>query len=310
MPKDPNNCPLCDRSPADGVRMGNGGQFADVIINCPLCGSFELVGEGAVAASWHWDLGLRSALSCATRQATEAGEQIRITAHNAEDLAAPHMHTMVSDNQERLLRQVAKRAGRPHQGAFLSFETDFTVIDCFSPEEFRWYIEWVENQKLALRTGAGPSGVQLTLSMDGWSRVQPFPRPGGIPGNCFVAMWFSEDLRAAYELGIEPAIADAGLKPIRIDRKEHNNEITDEIMSEIRNCQVMVADFTGQRGGVYYEAGFAMGLGRPVIWSCRKDEIEKLHFDTNHKNHIAWETPADVRQKLYNRIRATILDQG
>ena len=118
------------------------------------------------------------------------------------------------------------------------------------------------------------------------------------------------ELRAAYELGIEPAVADAGLKPIRIDRKEHNNEITDEIMAEIRDSQVMVADFTGQRGGVYYEAGFAVGLGRPVIWSCRKDEIEKLHFDTNHKNHIAWETPADLRQKLYNRIRATILGQG
>jgi hypothetical protein len=65
----------------------------------------------------------------------------------------------------------------------------------------------------------------------------------------------------------------------------------------------MVADFTGQLAGVYYEAGFAMGLGRTVIWCCRKDEIGKLHFDTNHKNHIDWE-------RLYRRIRATILAKG
>ena len=72
----------------------------------------------------------------------------------------------------------------------------------------------------------------------------------------------------------------------------------------------MVADFTGQLAGVYYEAGFAMGLGRTVIWCCRKDEIGKLHFDTNHKNHIDWETPEDLREGLYRRIRATILAKG
>ena len=118
--------------------------------------------------------------------------------------------------------------------------------------------------------------------------------------------------RGAYESGIEPAVKDAGFTPIRIDQKEHNNEIPDEIIAEIRDCEFMVADFTGQRAGVYYEAGFAMGLGRKVIWCCRKDEIDSglLHFDTNHKNHIAWTAPAELRERLYRRIRATILELG
>jgi nucleoside 2-deoxyribosyltransferase len=123
-------------------------------------------------------------------------------------------------------------------------------------------------------------------------------------------MWFSEVTREAYDAGIAPALSEAGFSPIRIDRKEHNNEIPDEIMSEIRNCQFMVADFTGQRAGVYYEAGFAMGLGRPVIWCCHKDEIGKLHFDTNHRNHIDWQTPAELKERLYLRIRATILEKA
>jgi nucleoside 2-deoxyribosyltransferase len=146
--------------------------------------------------------------------------------------------------------------------------------------------------------------------MEGWNQVQPLPRPGGVPGQCFVAMWFSDELKTAYEHGIEPAIRDAGFKPIRIDLKEHNNEIPDEIIAEIRNAQFVVADFTGQRNGVYYEAGFAMGLGRPVIWCCKKEEIAQLHFDTNHKNHIAWQTHQELRDKLYARIRGTILEQG
>jgi hypothetical protein len=43
---------------------------------------------------------------------------------------------------------------------------------------------------------------------------------------------------------------------------------------------LLVADFTGQRGGVYWEAGFAQGLGIPVIRTCKSDELWKLHFDT------------------------------
>jgi hypothetical protein len=282
--------------------MDNSGQFDGIRVECPQCGQFELVGAPAFAASFHWDADLRCGLSCAARQAHEAGDRVRITGHNAEEIAAPHMSTRVADNQERLLHVVARRATRPHVGVEFSAETDFTLIDCFSPQEFRWHLEWLQLQKLV-----SPSGA---LTMEGWNRAQPFPRQGGTPGNCFVAMWFSDDLRASYEAGIEPAVEEAGFKPIRIDRKEHNNEITDEIIAEIRNCQFMVADFTGQRSGVYYEAGFAMGLGRPVIWCCHKDEIGKLHFDTNHKNHIDWQTPEELRERLYKRIRATILEQG
>ena len=88
---------------------------------------------------------------------------------------------------------------------------------------------------------------------------------------------------------------------------EHNQKICDKILAEIRLCQFMVADFTLHRGGIYFEAGFAMGLGRPVIWLCRHDDVDKTHFDTRQYNHVLWESPAELRDKLTNRIRATIL---
>ena len=47
-------------------------------------------------------------------------------------------------------------------------------------------------------------------------------------------------------------------------------------MHQIRKSKFLIADFTGQRGGVYYEAGFAYGLGLPVIWTCRKDWFDGL----------------------------------
>jgi hypothetical protein len=68
----------------------------------------------------------------------------------------------------------------------------------------------------------------------------------------------------------------------------------------------MVADFTGQRGGVYFEAGMMKGLGRNVIWMCKKQELDegKLHFDIRQYNFIAWESTEDARAQLLHRIRA------
>ena len=58
--------------------------------------------------------------------------------------------------------------------------------------------------------------------------------------------------------------------------------------------------------GVYFEAGFAQGLGLKVIWTCHEDHVKDLHFDTRQENHITWENPEDLREKLKNRIRAVI----
>jgi hypothetical protein len=60
---------------------------------------------------------------------------------------------------------------------------------------------------------------------------------------------------------------------------EHINKIGDEIISQIRRSKFLIADFTGHRGGVYFEAGLAMGLGLLVFWTCRRDDLDKLHFD-------------------------------
>src|SRR2546425_7151655 len=72
------------------------------------------------------------------------------------------------------------------------------------------------------------------------------------------------------------------------DSTEDPEKICDRILSEIRRSQFMIADFTKQRPGVYFEAGFAMGLGRPVVWTCREDDVASLHFDTRQYNHVLW----------------------
>ena len=120
-------------------------------------------------------------------------------------------------------------------------------------------------------------------------------------------MSFDASLDDAYTLGIKPAIEDLTFKCICMKEISTNEGITDRILSEIRLAEFVVADFTGQRGGVYFEAGFARGLGREVIWSCREDERSLVHFDVKHLGLVLWETPTDLRTKLAESIRANII---
>jgi hypothetical protein len=122
----------------------------------------------------------------------------------------------------------------------------------------------------------------------------------------FVAMWFDPSLNEVWTNGFDPGIRTAGYRPIRIDKEDYIGGISDQIMAEIRRSRFVVADYTGQRNGVYFEAGFALGLGLIVIPTCRVDEVPKLHFDIKHLNTLVWKTPAELAEGLNRRIRAVI----
>lgn len=164
---------------------------------------------------------------------------------------------------------------------------------------------WITADK---RLSVARQTIRCRVEVPGYSRVAEI-RENADSSQCFVAMWFDDSMNDVYEKGFRTAIAAAGYTPLRIDRKpDLIGKIDDEIIAEIRRSRFVVADFThgdgGARGGVYYEAGFAQGLGLPVIFTCRKDMIDETHFDTRQFNHILWENPEDLREQLTNRILA------
>jgi hypothetical protein len=120
----------------------------------------------------------------------------------------------------------------------------------------------------------------------------------------FVAMCLNGAMKQIYDDSIEPGIRGAGFEPMLISEKEHANKIDDEIIAEIRRSAFIVADFTEHRQNVYFETGFAIGLGLQVIWTCRQDHIKDLHFDIRQYNSIDWKDAADLKKRLKQRIEA------
>jgi nucleoside 2-deoxyribosyltransferase len=154
----------------------------------------------------------------------------------------------------------------------------------------------------------GRSDGQLTIAPKGWNEIDRLKRINAASRFGFVAMSFRDRFTALYEQGIAPGISAAGYEARRVDRTEHNNRIDDETIAGIKQSRFLIADFTVNRGGIYFEAGLAIGLGLPVIWLVRENRLEGVHFDNRQYNFITWREGEwnTVIERFRFRIEATI----
>jgi nucleoside 2-deoxyribosyltransferase len=178
-------------------------------------------------------------------------------------------------------------------------------VFCHDGYEFNYLVS--RATELGLLEGPesyGSSGEQLSLS--GWERVREIGISELRGNQAFVAMAFRQDTDEIRDDALLPALTDCGYVPLVMSLLEHNGTIDDRIVREIRRSSLLVADVTHHSHGVYFEAGLAIGLGIPVIWTCKLDDLSGAHFDTRQYNHVVWESVEDLRVKLVTRIRATV----
>ena len=296
-PKMGTACPLCQKEAKFQAHD-------PLVVFCELCGHFQMSFELSYDRDMRWEP--HPYLSAATRKAWGSGRALTLTMENWRDREEEQRSIRVSEKLTDLLRLIGERSGSPGQHWKINPNFDFPLIAAVDRAELESFLDYLEHRGF-LRLLRDGDGIVCALTIPGWQEFEPMPAAGGLPGRCFIAMSFDPLLDDAYQAGIRPAVTECGFNPVCMKEIATNEGITDRIMSEIRLAQFVVADFTGQRGGVYFEAGFARGLGREVIWSCRKDEINLLHFDTKHLGHVVWETPADLRALLAQSIRANII---
>ena len=132
----------------------------------------------------------------------------------------------------------------------------------------------------------------------------------------FVAMMFAKETASTYEQVYKPVIQSLNYSAMRIDEKQFNGSIIEEITAEITDSVALIADLTGNRGGVYYEAGIARGLqlcNHPIklILTCKRSffDTEKVHFDVSGDNILLYENDVDLSQKLLKRLEAILNEE-
>ena len=261
-------------------------------LTCRRCGNFRITQDACEDIR-----GDVSFLRAAARQHAERGRPLTITHENWGHLIETHAQTTISENIEKLLSYIARHCERPGNSVPLKKELDYPIIDAKNENEFDWYLQHLQSSGYLRGLG-----IQYDLTAKGWDHVISPGGSGMIPGRCFVAMSFDEEHAAIFDEGIAPAVQDAGYEPIWMKDVLTNDDICHTMNVEIRKAQFLVADFTGLKGGVYYEAGFARGLGRQVFWTVHADSMKSVHFDTNHYQYVCWKTHEELKTQLSAKI--------
>lgn len=189
-------------------------------------------------------------------------------------------------------------------------------------KEYRSMMDALEKEGLIqgpFSVGLGPNKGSsyngYSLSLSGIERINSLKIKEN-NDQCFVAMRFCDEMDFLFEEAIYPGCLAAGYNAIKADKIKHTNYITNEIISNIRKSKFVIADFTYQNRGVYYEAGFATGLGKNVIQLCREDHFSKvktkeveskgivaekneyyMHFDNAQINTIIWKAGEEKKLK-------------
>lgn len=215
------------------------------------------------------------------------------------------------EKQRRLLKAIEALTDHPGKEVILIPEQSVSLAWAENEVELKYYVDsLIERGLIEISSSKNRSTSDplypVRITARGWEYIENDLTEFSSKVQAFVAMSFDPALLPIFENAIAPAIDSNGYKPYRVDAEPHLDRIDAKIISEIRNSRFLVADVTQQKSGVYYEAGFAHGLGIPVIWCVQRDDLKNVHFDTRQYGHVLWEEEAELREKLSDYISATI----
>ncbi len=332
------NCPICRRAEAAILLNGVGDRGPIAKLQCPYCGVFRIQ-EDLESGFPTIPPPIRFAVSSAARWAnlegsSEDGRVSSVLIRDEQDairLATDHPIPSDPTKQlDHLLGLVAQFApGLAQQtpdhltaeiwAALLGVQDVLALIAITDLAERERFLDPAVSNELT-----------WALTLSGWKRVRESHGAIGKGKDAFVAMWFGEAMDRVWMEGFKPALTSLGWNPVRIDKVDFLGKIDDEILSRIRLSGLLIADITGARHGVYFEAGFAMGLSIPVVWTCNKgwqtriqtetfandirvpetkviSWLEAAHFDTKMYPHLLWSDATDLHAQLVAKLRALAL---
>ena len=125
----------------------------------------------------------------------------------------------------------------------------------------------------------------------------------------FVVMSFTEsgqykDLYAS----IQRVCSEYDYDAKRIDESNLSKRIIPEIMKQVRQSAFLIADVTEHKPNVFYELGFADGVGKEVILVASKGT--ELPFDVTDIPVLFWDSFTEFEDELRKRVEQISAWQG
>jgi hypothetical protein len=226
-------------------------------VTCPRCGEYFIVGTAIAILKGNSLTSRQKANISGWLHENQGFTIFSYSLDTLQNIKTPSFQ----ERADKLLLDLEKRS--TYAGEYIPFDKSWiSRAWCLDMDELKEFTDFLENgvQRISSidRHGRRVSGYKITAV--GWQYLETLKRVNIDSQQGFVAMWFTDDMQKIYESTISEGILDAGYNPHKVDLREHNDKIDDEIIAQIRKSRFVLADFTGQRGGVYFEAGFGKGF--------------------------------------------------
>jgi hypothetical protein len=289
---------------------------------CQACGRFE-VSRSALASYFDTRRSVlsalqRAALSHLLSTAHRGGTGLMITTDWMDRFTRNVRLPSPAEQASNLIRLIGDHLSETGEGYFIDDVTDTARVGAFNPLMFGQLRKELESkglvQPLDRVEKPNPRGVGVivghsySLTLDGWECYEA-ERRGRVAGRYgFIAMKFGDPILDAFiERTVKPAVR-TGIGFDLVDLRDVSRAgVIDNILREqIRDAAFVLVDLTHDNSGAYWEAGYAEGLGKPVVYLCERTKFDmaKTHFDTNHCTTVLWS--ADKREALEAEIVATL----
>jgi hypothetical protein len=193
------------------------------------------------------------------------------------------------------------------------------IIGAKNAEGFDFILRYLKDRGLIdgiVSEGVGALGEgQITLSFEGWAYFENLQRSIPNSRKAFMAMKFGDSvLNDVVEKIFKPAVRQTGFELKILSDVPKAGLIDDRLRVEIRASRFLLADLSHDNPGAYWEAGYAEGLNKPVIYTCEKKKFDEnnTHFDTNHHLTVIWDKDnlKVAAEELKATIRATLPDDA
>lgn len=216
------------------------------------------------------------------------------------------------EQADNLIRFLGNKIDTPEKRLPLNLDNLSSIIGAIDDSGVLYVINHLEKEEFIITEifSNEKFDLKLGLTFSGWDRFETFKTKGNPERKAFMAMQYCESKMDAIYKEIRKAVNQTGFDLFRIDEVLKAGLIDNQLRIEILNSRFLIAELTKDNSGAYWEAGFAEGLGRPVIYICEKKKFNefKTHFDTNHHTTIIWdeENLSDAMKQLKATIRATL----
>jgi nucleoside 2-deoxyribosyltransferase len=172
----------------------------------------------------------------------------------------------------------------------------------------RGYLNGIERKSMS----TPPDVLNVNLTLSGWERYGALKSGQDRGRNGFLALKFGDPVLDPFVRDVLKPTVKSQLNFEMFDMRDIARAgVIDNIMrAQIRDAAFVIVDLTHDNSGAYWEAGYAEGLGKPVVYICEKSKFDqaKTHFDTNHCTTVLWSVDeAEVfRQQLIATLRRSL----